>query len=72
MFSSDAPWRDHADVDVVERIENAARHARSVADVLADQADDRLVLFDRDFGELAQLARDVVDACACCRWSARR
>ena len=60
--------RDHADIDAVERVEDAARHARSVADVLADQADDRLIVLHRRLRRtaaarrrIASMLRGVVD-----------
>ena len=49
--------RDHADVDAVERIEDAARHSRRVADIVAHQADDGLIVLDLDFGELRAIRR---------------
>src|ERR1035441_2346903 len=52
---------DHADVDAIERIENPARHARRVADVLAHQADDDAIVLHRGFGELAQVGQDELD-----------
>src|ERR1017187_6240860 len=52
---------DHADVDAIERIENPARHARRVPDVLAHQADDDAIVLHRGFGKLAQVAQDELD-----------
>src|ERR1039458_6865021 len=52
---------DHADVDAVQRIENPARHARRVANVLAHQADDHAIVLHRGLGELADLAQDEID-----------
>src|SRR5208283_174883 len=56
-----AALRNHADVDAFERIEDAARHARRIPDVFADQADDDLIAFDFGFGELAQLGEHFVE-----------
>ena len=44
--------RDHADVDIAQRREHAARDPGRVPDVIADQADNRLIFFDRYIGEL--------------------
>src|ERR1035437_3803225 len=52
---------DHADVDAIERIENPARHARRVPDVLAHQADNDAIVLHRGFGKLAQVAQDELD-----------
>src|SRR5689334_17148521 len=52
---------DHADVDAVESVEDAAGDAGGVADVLADEADDDAVVFDGSFGELAELAENEID-----------
>src|SRR5580700_3867888 len=53
--------RDHADVDALERVEYAARHARSIPDIVAHQTDDGLIFFDFDVGELAQLGLNLFE-----------
>src|SRR5438067_140002 len=53
---------DHPDIDPIERAEDAARDSRRVADVLADQADDRLAVLHSDGGKLPQLATDRIQA----------
>ena len=58
-FSSDAPCEIMRMLMPSSELKTRARHARSVADILAHQADDRLVVLDRDFGELPQLARRI-------------
>ena len=45
-------------------LKTRARHARSVADILAHQADDRLSCFDVDFGELPQLRAESRRCCS--------
>src|SRR5262249_34673080 len=50
--------RDHAHIDAAQGIEDARGHSRSISDILAHQANDRLVLLDLDFGELAHLGAD--------------
>src|ERR1700729_2465050 len=47
--------RDHADIDALKRVEYAARHARSIPNIVAHKTDDGLIFFDFDIGELAQL-----------------
>src|SRR5580692_1700348 len=54
--------RDHADVNSFERIEDAARHARSIPNIVADEADDRLIFFNFDVSELAQLGLNLFEA----------
>src|ERR1019366_4559490 len=53
--------RNHADVNAVEGVEDAPGHSRGVADVVANQADNHLVLLDIDLGELLQLGHDGVE-----------
>src|SRR6266536_536083 len=52
--------RDHAHIDVAQRMEDSGGHSRSIADILAYQAYDRVVLFDVDLRELAQFGADGV------------
>src|SRR5262249_52331402 len=53
---------DHADVDAIERVKYAARHAGRVADVFANEANDHAIVLDGGFRELAQLAEDQIEA----------
>ena len=50
--------RQHAHIDAAERVEHARRNARSMADVFTHNADDSLILVDRNFGEFAQFSDD--------------
>src|ERR1700736_1706367 len=52
--------RHHAHVDIVQGFEDARSDAGGHWDFFANQTDNSLVLIDRDFGELVQLADDLV------------
>src|SRR5580698_2072357 len=54
--------RDHADIYALERVEYAARHARSIPNIVAHQTDDGLIFFDFDIGELPQLGLNLFEA----------
>src|SRR5437016_5468057 len=45
---------DHANIDAVQRVEHAARHAGRVANVLADQTHDHAIVLHRRFRKLAK------------------
>src|SRR6266496_5401346 len=51
---------NHADIDSVESVEHAARHAGSEANVVAHEADNSLVVFHIHLGELAEVGHDRV------------
>ena len=68
MFSSDAPCEIMRMLMPSRALKHAARHARSVANIVAHQADDRLVVFHVGFGELPQFGQNRIRRARCCRW----
>ena len=50
---------DHPDGDGIERFEEAAEDAGGLGDLVADDGDDRMVVFDPDGTEGFQFAEDV-------------
>ena len=53
------PLRNHPYVDEFERVKHARGHTGRVADVIAHQANDRLMLLHRDLGEVPQLSANL-------------
>src|SRR5437879_13864189 len=53
--------RNHANVDPLQSAKGSRSHARRMAQIIADNADDGLVLFDADLGKFSESLANVAE-----------
>ena len=66
MFSSEAPWRNHHDIDVAERSKNSVGNSYGGMKALSDNTDNGFISENDDVGELFKFRDDRSPAIRCC------